>query len=256
MTGLGGWTLHWFALDVVWRIFAGCAVGYAIGRLGAWWVFERGADEEFEEGAKDRSLSEYSTSEGLIVLGTLLLAYGAAEIVEGYGFLAVFVGAVTARQRENKSRYHKISHHFIDQIEKIVLVIVLFGFGGMLAGGVLDALTWQSAALALLLVFVFRPVSGLLAESLNGLPWRGKAAIAFLGIRGMGSIYYLAYGQNQGDFDQLDQLWAAVAFAIFVSVLVHGFTTVRFMRNIENAGAHLHVGEAEEMLGLRPPERK
>ena len=256
MTGLGGWTLHWFALDVVWRIFAGCAVGYAIGRLGAWWVFERGADEEFEEGAKDRSLSEYSTSEGLIVLGTLLLAYGAAEIVEGYGFLAVFVGAVTARQRENKSRYHKISHHFIDQIEKIVLVIVLFGFGGMLAAGVLDALTWQSAALALLLVFVFRPVSGLLAESLNGLPWRGKAAIAFLGIRGMGSIYYLAYGQNQGDFGQLDQLWAAVAFAIFVSVLVHGFTTVRFMRNIEDAGAHLHVGEAEEMLGLRPPERK
>ena len=256
MAGLGGWTLQWFALDVVWRIVAGCAVGYAIGRLGAWWVFERGADEEFEEGAKDKSLSEYSTSEGLIVLGTLLLAYGAAEIVEGYGFLAVFVGAVTARQRENKSRYHKISHHFIDQIEKIVLVIVLFGFGGMLAGGVLDALTWQSAALGLLLVFVFRPASGLLAESLNGLPWRGKAAIAFLGIRGMGSIYYLAYGQNHGDFEQLDQLWAAVAFAIFASILVHGFTTVRFMRNVENAGAHLHVGEAEEMLGLRPPERK
>ena len=252
MAGLGGWTLQWFALDVVWRIVAGCAMGYAIGRLGAWWVFERGADEVPEE----QSLSEYSTSEGLIVLGTLLLAYGAAEIVEGYGFLAVFVGAVTARQRENKSRYHKISHHFIDQIEKIVLVIVLFGFGGMLAGGVLDALTWQSAALGLLLVFVFRPVSGLLAESLNGLPWRGKAAIAFLGIRGMGSIYYLAYGQNHGDFEQLDQLWAAVAFAIFASILVHGFTTVRFMRNVENAGAHLHVGEAEEMLGLRPPERK
>ena len=254
MAGLGGWTLQWFALDVVWRIAAGCAVGYGIGRLGAWWVFERGADEEFDE--KDRSLSEYSTSEGLIVLGTLLLAYGAAEIVEGYGFLAVFVGAVTARQRENKSRYHKISHHFIDQIEKIVLVVVLFGFGGMLAGGVLAGLTWQSAALGLLLVFVFRPVSGLLAESLNGLPWRGKAAIAFLGIRGMGSIYYLAYGQNHGDFGQLDQLWAAVAFAIFVSILVHGFTTVRFMRSVENVGAHLHEGEGEEMLGLRPPERK
>ena len=214
-------------------------------------MFERGADEVPEE----QSLSESSTSEGLIVLGTLLLAYGAAEIVEGYGFLAVFVGAVTARQRENKSRYHKISHHFIDQIEKIVLVIVLFGFGGMLASGVLGALTWQSVALGLLLVFVFRPVSGMLAESLNGLPWRGKAAIAFLGIRGMGSIYYLAYGQNHGDFEQLDQLWAAVAFAIFASILVHGFTTVRFMRSVESVGAHLHAGEDEEMISLRPSER-
>ena len=60
-------------------------------------------------------------------------------------FLAVFVGAVTARQRENRSRYHKISHHFIDQIEQIVLVAVLFGFGAMLASGVLSALTWPAA---------------------------------------------------------------------------------------------------------------
>ena len=250
MTALGGWTWAWLAEDVIWRILAGCAIGYGVGRAGGWYVFERGADEMPEE--RDVSISEYSTSEGLIVLGTLLLAYGLAEIAHGYGFLAVFVGAVTARQRENASRYHKISHHFIDQIEKIVLVLILFGFGGMLASGVLDALDWPTAALALLLVFVIRPVSGLLAESINGLPLHGKAAVAFLGIRGMGSIYYLAYAQTHAPFTQVDRLWAGVTFAIFVSIVIHGVTTVRLMRNVENVGAHLHVGQDKEIEYLKP----
>ena len=254
MTALGGWTVAWFAEDVVWRILAGCAVGYGVGRAGAWYVFERKADElpENEDERPQIPISEYSTSEGLIVLGTLLLAYGLAEIAHGYGFLAVFVGAVTARQRENASRYHKISHHFIDQIEKIVLVLILFGFGGMLASGVLDGLDWPTAGLALLLIFVIRPFSGLLAESVNRLPFHGRAAVAFLGIRGMGSIYYLAYAQNHADFGQIDRLWAGVSFAILISILVHGVTTVRFMRSVENVGAHLHVGESREMGYLMP----
>lgn len=252
MATLGWWTVGWVAEDVVWRVAAGVAVGYAVGRAGAWYVFERGADElpeaadeeeeETDEAESDEPPTEYSTSEGLIVLGTLLLAYGLAEMVHGYGFLAVFVGAVITRQRENASRYHKMSHHFIDQIEKIVLVLVLFGFGGMLASGVLRPLDWPTAAMALLLVFAIRPLAGLVGESINGLPLHGKLAVAFLGIRGMGSIYYLAYAQNNAEFQQLDMLWAGACFVILVSVVVHGVTTVRFMRSVESVGAHLHAG--------------
>ena len=44
MGSIGMWTLEWFAVDFVWRIVAGTAMGYAIGRLGAWYVFERNAD--------------------------------------------------------------------------------------------------------------------------------------------------------------------------------------------------------------------
>lgn len=254
MTSLGGWTLEWFALDLVWRIAAGVAVGWAVGRLGAWYVFEREADapiEEIEsEGAEEIETAEqpkYSTSEGLIVLGTLLLAYGLAEIVEGYGFLAVFVGAVTARQRENRSRYHKISHHFIDQIEQIVLVAVLFGFGAMLASGVLDSLTWAGAAIGLALIFVIRPLAGLLSESFSDLPFAGKCAIAFLGVRGMGSIYYLAYGQNHGDFAQFNQLWAVASFTILVSIIVHGVVAGPLISYVERRSDHIHRGHEEEL---------
>jgi NhaP-type Na+/H+ or K+/H+ antiporter len=213
-------------------------------------VFEREADASREEMEGDEPV--YSTSEGLIVLGTLLLAYGAAELVEGYGFLAVFVGALTARQRENASRYHRISHHFIDQIEQIVLVAVLLGFGAMLASGVLYNLTWAGAGIALLLIFVIRPLAGIVAEGFTRLPLSGKAAIAFLGVRGMGSIYYLAYGQNQGDFAQLGILWAIVSFAILVSVVVHGVVSGPLILLVERRGSHIHRGSDASLPALSP----
>ena len=261
MTALGDWTLEWAALDLAWRIVAGCAVGYAVGRIGAWYVFEREADapiEDIDEASDEAENPSYSTSEGLIVLGTLLLAYGLAELAEGYGFLAVFVGAVTARQRENRSRYHKISHHFIDQIEQIVLVAVLFGFGAMLASGVLSALTWPAALVGLALIFVIRPISGLLAEANCDLPMIGKLAVAFLGVRGMGSIYYLAYGQNNADFAQIDLLWATVSFAILVSIIVHGVVSGPLIRHVEDRRAHVHAGQDTSMAALSPdaPRRR
>ncbi|RGP39916.1 Na(+)/H(+) antiporter [Altererythrobacter insulae] len=259
MSALGTWTMEWVALDLIWRIAAGCVVGWAVGRAGAWYVFEREADapmEEVERMEKEDDVPRYSTNEGLVVLGTLLLAYGLAELAEGYGFLAVFVGAVTARQRENASRYHKISHHFIDQIEQIVLVIVLFGFGAMLASGVLDDLTWTGALIAVALIFVIRPITGLMAETFCGLPMIGKLAIAFLGVRGMGSIYYLAYGQNNGAFTDIDQLWAIVSFAILLSIVIHGIFAGPLIRYVEDKRAHIHDGEEERGVSLSPSNRE
>ena len=258
MTSLGSWTLEWAALDLGWRILAGCVVGWAVGRLGAWYVFEREADapmEEIDEESASAGTPKYSTSEGLIVLGTLLLAYGMAELVEGYGFLAVFVGAVTARQSENRSRYHKISHHFIDQIEQIVLVAVLFGFGAMLASGVLEALTWTGAMVGLALIFVIRPIAGFVSEARSDLPMIGTLAIAFLGVRGMGSIYYLSYGQNHAAFGQLDVLWAVTSFAILTSIVVHGILSGPFLLLAEKRKAHIHLGQEETMLSHTPEGR-
>ncbi|MBD2842660.1 cation:proton antiporter [Erythrobacter rubeus] len=262
MTSLGMWTIEWAAFDVGWRIFAGCLIGWAVGRVGAWYVFEREADAPMEHIEMDdpsesdsEGSAEYSTREGLIVLGTLLTSYGVAEVFQGYGFLAVFVAAVTARQSENASRYHKISHHFIDQIEQIVLVAVLFGFGAMLASGVLDALTWPAALVGLALIFIIRPISGLLAEVNCDLPWPGKFAVAFLGVRGMGTIYYLAYAQNKGEFANLDLLWATASFTILASIVIHGVVAGPYIAFVEGRGHHVHIGKDSLMASLSPDDR-
>ena len=283
MTSLGVWTLEWAAFDLVWRIVAGTAMGWAVGRAGAWYVFDRNSEDATSEAkaaeeavkqelegddgngedddqvvkpADKEDSAGYSTNEGLVVLGILLSSYGLAELIEGYGFIAVFVAGVTARQREAKSRYHRITHHFIDQIEQIVLVLVLLAFGAMLASGVLEALTWPAALIALALVLVIRPVCGLIAEWRSPLPWPGTIAIAFLGVRGMGSIYYLAYGQNNATFAPLDLLWATVAFTILVSIVIHGVTAGPIISWVERRGDHVHAGQHEDLQSLAPDSLK
>lgn len=231
---IGSWTWNWIAEDLLWRTIAGCLMGYAVGRAGAWYVFERSP-----EGERDSSAGPIQTSEGLIVLGTLLASYSLAEFIHGYGFLAVFVAAVTARQSETRSRYHAISHHFVRQIERIVLVIMLFGLGGLLASGILAPLTWAGAATGLLLTFVIRPVLGMLAQSFCKLPISGRFAVSFFGVRGIGSIYYLAYAQNHGVFDGIEQLWAIAVFTVLLSIVVHGMSAGVILNLVKKRGGHL-----------------
>ncbi len=84
-----------------------------------------------------------------------------------------------------------------------------------------------------------RPLAGLIgfAGSDRALPER--AAISFYGIRGLGSVYYLAYGLQRETFEQLPLLWSTAAFIILVSILLHGATVTPVMRRLDalrNAG--------------------
>jgi NhaP-type Na+/H+ or K+/H+ antiporter len=213
------WLPQWAAVDLLWQTLAGIGVGYAVGRLGAWYVFE--FTPESDELSTDGPIT---TSEGLVVIGTILCAYCLAELVEGYGFLAVFVAAVAARQHEDDSRYHVVAHHFVREVERIVLVVMLLGFGALLAGGVLDALTWPGALLAAGLVLVARPLLGWLALQPAGLAPRSRVVTSFMGVRGMGTLYYLAYAYNHGTFGRVEEAWAIAAFTVVLSIVVHGAT--------------------------------
>ena len=51
-----------------------------------------------------------------------------------------------------------------------------------------------------------------------------RAVVAFYGVRGIGSVYYLAYAGSHAELVNEYQLWATIAFTIFASTVVHGLT--------------------------------
>ena len=53
---------------------------------------------------------------------------------------------------------------------------------------------------------------------------RERAVVAFYGVRGIGSTYYIGYACSHIDMVDEEALWAIVAFTIVVSTVVHGFT--------------------------------
>jgi sodium/hydrogen antiporter len=200
----------WFTIKLAWKLLAGAGIGYLVGRGLGFLIFH----------SEKAGLSRMG--DGLVALAATLLCYAAAELAHGYGFLAVFVCGLTIRAWERDHDFHKEMHDFSDQFERLLMMLLLVLFGGALANGLLAALTWTDAAIGLAILLVVRPVAGLIAMIGSPQPWRERLLMAFLGIRGIGSIYYVAYGINHGDFGNSQRLWAIVGFIILASILIHG----------------------------------
>ena len=209
----------WFAIKVGWKLLAGLVGGWLVGKALGFLLFR-----------SRRGLSKLG--DGLIALAATLIAYAATEMIQGYGFLAVFVCALVIRGYERDHEFHQEMHDFSDQIERLLMMLLLVLFGGALANGLLDSLTWTDALIGLAVVFVVRPVAGLIAMIGSGQPWRERLLLAFLGIRGVGSVYYLAYGINHGDFGDSERLWAIVGFIILLSIIVHGVTATPLLARL------------------------
>lgn len=217
------WLGTWIAVDVIWRIGAGVAVGYVTGRGLAWLLFHM----------PNRARLSRS-GDGFVALGMTCVAYGLAELAEGYGFIAVFVAALALRAAERHHQYQRKLHDFAEELERLMMMVLLVGFGAAMTGGSLfGGLTWGGVGFAVLALFVIRPLSGWLGLAGAGLAPAERVVIGFYGIRGIGSMYYLTYALQKGTFEEPAVLWSTLAFIVFLSILLHGATVTPTMRWLE-----------------------
>ena len=208
----GGWIGEWIGLYVVYKIIVGTIAGLVAGWLLAKVLFAVPAKNPLA-----------NSSSGVIALAGVLVTYGATELVEGYGFIAAFVMGLMLRREEEDHEYHARLHSFSEALEHAITAILLVLLGGSLPA-LLPYLDWSHAALGVALVFLIRPATGMLALVGTRLSVRQRGVVAFYGVRGLGSIYYLAYAGGQLDLVDEGELWATVGFTILLSTIVHGFT--------------------------------
>ena len=64
---------------------------------------------------------------------------------------------------------------------------------------------------------------------------------AFFGVRGIGSVYYLAYACGAGTFPEQSYLWSVVGATILMSVIVHGILATPAMRWVEAKREERHT---------------
>lgn len=233
------WALGW-VLD---ELLLKTVIGVTVGALGGWGL----GLVAFRSRVQSLRLAE--RGQPLLALAATLAVYGLAELLHGWGFLAVFVSALVLRAQERHDHYHGHMHQAIERFELLLTLLLLMFVGVALADGLLDHLSWQGAAVGLTLILVVRPLCALIAlgrghhrdtHSAGELGPRERIVTAFFGVRGIGSIYYVAYAFGQANFPGAEQLWATVAFTILASVLIHGATATPAMRWLEGArhGAH------------------
>lgn len=245
MLGLGLMGLHelgdsgmrWLLVDVIWSTVGGIAVGIACG-----------ASLAYATSMLRRRMAKHEVLDDLLGLGVIGMAYGIALTFNTYGFLAVFAAGVALRQTElrliqaptnpqglleaetdtaeassSKAVQPTVSggalvfKEHLERLSELTLVLLL---GGAATWSLAE---WRPWVLALFVLFIARPLSVLMSLAGSGIGGRATAISAWFGVRGIGSIYYLAYAINHGLPDSMaKEIMNATLAVILLSIILHG----------------------------------
>lgn len=218
---------EWAWDKIVVKLTVGLIAGYALGRAMGWIIYRL---------PKGTSLSR--TGDGFVALGATLFIYAVTELLHGYGFLAVFVAGMALRATEMEHEYNEKLHGFADETERLLMMAMLVMFGGMLVNGnILLSIEWQEIAFLAFALLIARPLAGMIGLIGSNVPLYERFIISFFGIRGLGSVYYLAYALNHGTFGMPTILWAVLGLVVLGSILLHGITVTPAMNRLEKLSA-------------------
>lgn len=234
--GAGGW--RWWTVDLLWATTGGLAVGGMLGAAsGRLVVYLRSRHGEA------LGLDEF------LGLGLVGMAYGLALACSASGFLAVFAAGMALRrvrdQRPLVPRFAATdgadadaSRHasdmrdsvqgFNEQLERLAELAVVLVVGAMLAYARPMAAGWWFIPL---LLGVLRPLAVAVALPGAGLNRLQKALVAWFGIRGIGSVFYLLLALRHGlEREIADTLVSLTLWTVATSIVVHGITAQPLMR--------------------------
>ena len=135
----------------------------------------------------------------------------------------------------------------------MMALLVLFG-GAISAGGLLNSLSLSGAVYAGLAIFAIRPLLAWISLSGTTCPPTERAAISFFGIRGIGTIYYLAFAFQKASFDGAEKMWSISAAIVLTSIVLHGVTVTPVMMLIDRRRKRGQTAREEEALAAEYKE--
>ena len=197
-------------LLVVRQIGLGLVVGALLGAAAAW-LFAR----------LPHSIGAFAPVASLAVAA---VSFGAADVIGGSGFLAVYlvglaVGSTPSRYRRQLAAFHE----GIAFVAQVVLFIVL---GLLVFPRELPDVAAAGLALAVLLVLVIRPAAVWASTAFSDFTARERLLLGWAGLRGAVPIV-LATFVLSSDIPDADTIFNAVFFVVVVSAILQGATLER-----------------------------
>ncbi|MGD1920867.1 MAG: cation:proton antiporter [Pleurocapsa sp.] len=230
------WFASWVGIDLLWAIASGIVMGVIVAKTIVW---------------MDRTLQKRRPADDLmedfVALSIILLTYSLTELVNGYGFLAVFVaGLVVQRSYFCQQDKRMAQLEFTEQIEKLLEITAIVILGTVLLFEPMLKYAGQSLLIAGLLFLVIRPFGVWLSMVGGELPKTTRSLMGWFGIKGLGSIYYLTYALGKGvSGDVAEQISWIVYTVVVLSIIAHGISAAPLMAWYENIKSNTEELEAK-----------
>jgi len=125
-------------------------------------------------------------------------------------------------------------HDGAEVIEKFCELALILLLGSLVTVKGLGELGWAGWLLVPVLLFVIRPLATAVAFTGSSTTPAERAFIGWFGVRGIGSLYYVAVALGMGILPVAEArlLFWTVAACVVVSIVVHGMTASPLSRRL------------------------
>jgi cell volume regulation protein A len=154
-------------------------------------------------------------------IATAAMAFGAADVLHGSGFLAVYLAGLTLGSAQIPAKSTVTTfHQGLAWVAQLAMFVVL---GLLVFPSQLGPVLLEGTALALVLIFVARPVATWLATLGGGFDWHEKLVLGWAGLRGAVPVVLATFPVIEHVPHSLE-FFNIVFFAVIVSTLLQGTT--------------------------------
>ena len=226
----------WLWNDLVWAIGGGALIGvlagWVLGLLLRWRILKG------DKLARDE----------LLYVGAVAFAFGLAKATSTSTFVVMFAVGVTLllplrgdAVADSAQALSKRLDDFGARIERLVEAATVLAVG-LALNSVIP--TWPMLAFGLVLVVLVRPLSVFAVVRRRTMARHQRRLVAWFGIRGIGTLYYLAFAIEHGVQGPLAHtLVGASLAAIAMSILLHGISATPLMESYQQRRRALPQGE-------------
>jgi cell volume regulation protein A len=193
----------------------GLVVGIALG-AAAMYVFAR----------IPRSVGAFAP---VASLAAAALAFGAADVIGGSGFLAVYLVGLAVGSTPSRYRRQLVAfHEGVAFVAQVVLFVVL---GLLVFPHDLPGVALSGVAIAAVLAFVARPVAVWASTAFFDYTHRERLLLGWAGLRGAVPIVLATFALSS-DVTHKDTIFNAVFFVVLVSAIGQGTTLEPLARRL------------------------
>ncbi|MEQ8385507.1 MAG: sodium:proton antiporter [Coleofasciculus sp. A1-SPW-01] len=227
------WLKQWIVVDLIWAIAAGIGMGILVGN-GVMWIKQ--------QLQKFRPIDVLM--EDFIGLSIILITYALTELINGYGFLSVFVAGLMV-QRISPNHNRRLSQlEFTEKLEKLMEVGTILLLGSLLRIEPILKFGGEALLIAGLLIFAIRPLGAWISTTNLGFAKLPRSQFhpttrwlfGWFGVRGVGSLYYLSYSLGKSLEGELGERIAWItSITVVLSIIIHGISATPLMKWYEKA---------------------
>lgn len=155
----------------------------------------------------------------VLALALVLLTYGLTSLLNGSGFLAVYLAGLIMRRRPFTHQQSLFRFH--DGVAWLMQITMFLMLGLQVFPTRLAPIVWAGLLISLFLIFVARPISVYVALAASDMPWREQTLVAWVGLRGAVPIILATFPLLAG-ITQADTMFHLVFFIALSSVVLQG----------------------------------